>query len=557
MNEKIINILKKETKLTKKEISNLIEIPPDQSLGDYAFPCFILSKKLKKNPNEIASQFVKKVKVSKEIEKIEAKGPYINFFINSKALAKSTLSIIQKQKEKYGSSKKQNSKIMIEFSQPNTHKAFHIGHVRGTSLGESISRIAESQGNEVLRANYSGDTGMHIAKWLWYYNKSKNKKPKNEESWFAKIYVEAIKKLALNEDFQSEVDDINKKLEERSDKNLNKLWKQTRGLSIKSWNAIYKELDTKFNVHYYESQLEKRGKELANKLFKNRIAEISDGATIINLEKYNLGVWVLLRKDGTVLYSAKDLALAEKKFNDFKIDKSIILSANEQDLHFKQLIKVLELMNFRYARKYGHLSYNVVRLPTGKMSSRTGENILYSDFKNELIRELNMEIKKRTKISEKVANQRASILAIASLKYTMLKQDTNKAIIFDKNEALRFEGNTGPYILYTYARARSILKKANQSKSKLIINNVSLKQKQLIMQLSNFPKAVQQAYNSLAPNVIANYVYQLAQIFNEFYHSEKVIGSENEKFKLTIVEATAQILKNSLSLLGIQTLEKM
>ena len=557
MKDKIISSLIKITKLKEEEITKLIEIPPDPNLGDYAFPCFILSKVLKRNPNEIAIELSKKIPLSKEIERIEANGPYINFFINSAILAEETLKKIKKEGEKYGHTKNNKEKIMIEFSQPNTHKAFHIGHVRNTSLGESLARIMESQGNKIIRANYSGDTGMHIAKWLWYYLNYSKEKPREEESWFAEIYTSAIKKLGDDERLQEQVNELNKKLEERTDKDLVALWKKTRDLSIKSWKRIYEELGTRFDVHYYESEFEERGKVIAKKLIGEGIAQISEGATIIDLEKYNLGIWVLLRKDGTVLYSAKDLALAEKKFKDFKIDESIILSANEQDLHFKQLIKTLELMKFKYAKNYKHLSYNIVRLPTGKMSSRTGDNVLYSSFKEELANELKKELKKRVKLSDKELEHRSSVLALASLKYALIKQDMDKIIVFDKEESLRFEGNTGPYLLYTYARAKSILKKANNSKSPLNKISLSEKEKALIKKLSSFPDILAHAYRNLSPNLIANYAYELSQEFNEFYHAEKVIGSENESFLLSLVEAFSQVLKNALNLLGIQTLEEM
>ena len=557
MKDKIISSLIKITKLKEEEITKLIEIPPDPNLGDYAFPCFILSKVLKRNPNEIAIELSKKIPLSKEIERIEANGPYINFFINSAILAEETLKKIKKEGEKYGHTKNNKEKIMIEFSQPNTHKAFHIGHVRNTSLGESLARIMESQGNKIIRANYSGDTGMHIAKWLWYYLNYSKEKPREDEAWFAEIYTSAIKKLGDDERLQEQVNELNKKLEERTDKDLVALWKKTRDLSIKSWKRIYEELGTRFDVHYYESEFEERGKVIAKKLIGEGIAQISEGATIIDLEKYNLGIWVLLRKDGTVLYSAKDLALAEKKFKDFKIDESIILSANEQDLHFKQLIKTLELMKFKYAKNYKHLSYNIVRLPTGKMSSRTGDNVLYSSFKEELANELKKELKKRAKLSDNELEHKSSVLALASLKYALIKQDMDKIIVFDKEESLRFEGNTGPYLLYTYARAKSILKKANNSKSPLNKISLSEKEKALIKKLSSFPDILAHAYRNLSPNLIANYAYELSQEFNEFYHAEKVIGSENESFLLSLVEAFSQVLKNALNLLGIQTLEEM
>ncbi|RZD31489.1 arginine--tRNA ligase, partial [Candidatus Parvarchaeota archaeon] len=264
---------------------------------------------------------------------------------------------------------------MIEFSQPNTHKAFHVGHVRGTSLGESIARINEFCGNKVLRANYSGDTGMHIAKWIWCYTKYHSKKElSDDERFLANIYSDAIGRLEKNENWQNEVEKINKKLDSRSDKELNKIWKETRKLSIKSWDKIYHELNTKFDIHFFESDVEKAGKKIAKELVKKNIAEISDGATIIDFVKAgkpNLGVLVLLRKDGTVLYGSKDLALAKRKFYDFKIDESIYVIGREQDMYIHQIFETLKLIN-KNKNKSIYVPVSEVRLPWGKMSSRTG-----------------------------------------------------------------------------------------------------------------------------------------------------------------------------------------
>lgn len=554
MKEIIINVIAKNVKLGGEEIERLIEVPSNPELGDYAFPCFVLAKEMKKNPVEIAKELAGKIK-GKDFEKVEAKGPYVNFFVNRTNLAEETLNNILKERDKYGSAN-EKEKVMVEFSQPNTHKAFHVGHIRGTSLGESISRIFEFRGNKVIRANYSGDTGMHIAKWIWCYtNFHKNDKLTGEESQIASIYVEAIKKLAENEKLQEEVDAINRKIEDKSDKKINELWEKTRKLSIDSWKAIYEELGTSFDVHYFESEVEKRGKEIAQDLVKKGIAEISDGATIINLENYGLGVWVLLRKDGTVLYSSKDLALAERKSNEYKVDKNIILSGDEQNLHFRQLFKTLELMKVK--EKFAHIGYGMVRLPTGKMSSRTGDNILYSEFIGEMKEYAKEEISKREKVSEKELEKRALAISIAAIKYFMLKQGSSGVIVFNKEEALNFEGNTGPYLLYSYARARSILEKAKYKKSKLKIDKIEDNEKVLIGELGKFEGIVKNAEESLAPSTIANYAYQLSQKFNEFYHANKVIGSEQEQFRLTLVDCFSQVLKNALYLLGIEAIEKM
>jgi arginyl-tRNA synthetase len=566
MKELIAKLLKKAlaekgVELKEKEIEEAIEIPPSSELGDYSFPCFSFSKALKENPSKIALEIRNRISHSEIIDYVESNGPYVNFFLKKEKIAEDLIKEILTKKSKFGSNfSAKPKKTMIEFSQANTHKAFHVGHIRGTSLGESLARILEFSGEKVIRANYQGDSGMHVAKWIWCYKKYHSKeKLKNDESQIASIYVDAVRKLSQNEKLQEEVDIINRKLSERTDKNLNALWEKTRKLSLDSFDKIYKELNTNFDVYFFESKLEKEGKDIVDKLLKNKIAEISDGAVIVDLKKYDLNVWVLLRKDKTVLYPAKDLALAENKFKKFKLDKSVYVIGAAQSLHMAQLFKTLELMNFNKVKNCEFVPFSEVRLPTGKMSSRTGENILYSNFIKEMTDYSKKEIKKRfPSISKKELERRALKISIAAIKYSMLKQNTNKLITFDKEEALNFEGDSGPYILYSYARASSILKKAGKSKRKFAIEKKLEKSElELIKKLLQFKDVVLNSYNSMNPSVIANYSYQLSQIFNEFYHSCPVINSDNESFRLSLVDSFRWVLKNSLYLLGIETIEEM
>jgi len=569
--QEIVSLISKQVKLKKEQIENLIEIPPNQEIGDYAFPCFIFSKPKtdemwnnvekdffkKKNPVEVAQHLAQKIKPTKNIKSIKATGPYINFFINKKELAKQIIKI----KHNYGKAK-QSGKIMVEFSQPNTHKAFHVGHIRGTSLGESLARIYEFLGKKVIRANYSGDTGMHIAKWIWCYINFHSDEPlSNDESWIAGIYVDAVKRLTKNEKLQEQINVINKKLEQKDDKKINTLWKKTRALSIKSWDKIYQELGTRFDRHYFESEMEMSGKKIANQLLEKNIAKKSEGAVIMNLEEYNLGIWVLLRKDGTVLYSAKEIALAQHKLKDQNLDEFLIITGDEQNFYFKQLLKTLELMKTLNRNKFDHLGFGMVRLPHGKMSSRTGDNILYSNFKQGVFEFAKKPIKKKwPKLSKKELESRALKIAIGSIKYSILGQDPHKTIIFDKEKALSFEGNTGPYLQYSYARASSIIKKAgktskNQKTTK--IPELTQSEIKLIKKIDRFPQIVIDAGKIRNPSLIANYSHELAQIFNEFYHNCKVVGDKCEWFRIKLIEAFRITLKNALFLLGIDVMEEM
>jgi len=271
-----------------------------------------------------------------------------------------------------------------------------------------------------------------------------------------------------------------------------------------------------------------------------------------------LSVWVLLRSDGTVLYSAKDLALARKKFKEYPCDNYIIAVGDEQTLHFKQLQKILELMNEKNHKKYNFLPFGMVRFPTGKMSSRTGNNVLYSDFIKETKKIAKTRIQERSeKISKSELEKRSLIVAISAIKYSMLKQDPKKSIIFDPSADIAFEGDTGPYLLYSYARANSIIKKANKTKKAIKIIDLKESEIALLKKIDTFPDIIESAYKSLAPNLIANYSYELSKQFNEFYHNCQVIGGIEEAFRLELVNSFKTTVKKSLDLLGIETLEKM
>jgi len=558
MKEFIAQLIAKPAGLKPEEVEKLLEIPPSPELGDFAFPCFSLSAKRKESPVQIATELALKLPKVSEVEKVEAKGPYVNIFMNKNIFAEKILEIT----EDFGKIQNNNEKVMIEFSQANTHKAFHIGHLRGTSIGESLARILEFSGKTVLRANYQGDIGMHVAKWIWGYQKYHSKEAIIQDGkWIASIYVDSVKKLSEHETFQKQVDEINRKLEEGKDKKLMELWKKTRELSLKEFEKIYKDLGTRFDYYFFESELEKRSKEIVKKLVKDKIAKLSEEATIINLEKYNLGVWVLLRSDGTVLYSSKDLTLAERKFKEIKIDKSIYVVGAAQRLHIMQLFKTLELMKFPQAKNCFYVPVSEVRLPTGKMSSRTGDNIVYEDFRKEILDYSSQEIEKRyPQINKEEKDSRALAISIAAIKFSMLKQDLDKTIVFDKKSALNFEGDTGPYLLYSYARASSILRKAKYKQTKKTnskIKSLQIQETNLIKEILKFPEALSQVEKHLSPPILANYSLQLAKTFNEFYHACPVLESEEKAFRLELVNKFRMVMARSLNLLGIQVLEEM
>ncbi len=554
-------IIEKELKKAGVK-SPVLEIPKDEKLGDYAFPCFQLSKEKKKNPADIARDLADKIKLGKEIQEVKVIGPYLNFFTNKNLLAQEILTQILKEKEEYGK-RKDKGKLLIEFCHANTHKAFHIGHTRNICIGESVSRILEFSGKKIIRANYQGDIGMHVAKTLWGLLHLKELglvAPEKEKGrWLGMVYA-AASQAAQDENIAEEINTINQKIY-AGDKNLLELWKKTRKWSIDYFEKIvYPDFNAKFDRFYFESEVEKKGIEAVNSLLKKGIAKLNEGAIIMDFEKEGLGVFILLKSDKTPLYSTKDIALAEIQEKEFHPDKILHIVGSEQNLYFKQLIKTFSAYNKKLAEKEQHISYELVILPSGKMASREGKVILYDDTLAEIIELVKVEIKKRNKkISKIELEKRAKTIALAAIKYAMLSQDIRKTIIFNEGEITRFEGNTGPYLQYTYARASSIMRKSGKKPDFKKAHIVSLNEKEvsLVNKLSRFPDIVKHSAETYNPALIANYAYELSQIFNEFYHNSQVLGSLEEDFRLILTQATRFVLKNSLSLLGIAVLEEM
>jgi arginyl-tRNA synthetase len=550
---KLISEETNETTLSESQILELIEIPPNPELGDYAFPCFILAKHMKKSPQTIALDLANKFskKLPKSIQSIESTGPYLNFKIKNEMYAKQILTtkiLFQKTP----------NKIMVEFSQPNTHKEFHVGHLRNASLGDSIVRIQKFTGNTVIPANYIGDIGTHVAKALWCLEKFHKKEnfPENKGKFLGKIYVEASEKSEENEEHKKEISAILQKLELR-EKKVTALWKKTRKWSIDEFKQIYKDLGIKFDVWYFESEEDEPGKQIANDLLQKGIAKKSEGAIIVNLEEYNLGIALVLKTDGTTLYLTKDLSLAQKKFDEQKIDTSIYIVDSRQSMHLQQVFKILNLMGFK--KEMIHIPYEFVSTKDGPISSRKGNVYLYEDLKQRMISKLIIETKKRhSDWTDSKIEKTAQIISKGALKFGMLKIDNNKEIVFDEDEWLDFEGETGPYIQYTYCRLKSIERKdENESKQKIKIQYSELstiEDKAMLSIISQEQKIIIEAAKNYKPSTIARYLLDLCQKTNEYYHKHQILKTEDKtKYaRLALLKRITEIIKRDSELLGIE-----
>ncbi len=557
----VASLLSKATSLSKNRIAELLETPPDSKMGDLAFPCFTLSKIMKKAPNQIAEELASQLKPSGAIAKITAQGPYLNFFLDKGTFSSQTVKEVLKEKDDYGKLN-QKGTVMIDVFQANPYKAFHIGHIRNAVLGESIRRCIEFAGKKTVTASYSGDIGIHIARWLLYYKKYvKTKAPKkNFTKWVSQIYAKASQKAKESEEFEKEAQELNRQLDKR-DPELTALWKKFRKMCYDDYEKIAKQLACKVDHWIPESICEEPGKKWVLELYNKGKLVQSEGAIGIDLKQYDLGFFICLKSDGTALYSTKDFGLLFNKNKIAKYDKSLYVIGSEQDYYLAQLFKTYEVLGISLPGMHHHISYGLVALKSGKMSSRLGNVVFYEDLRDKTVAKVLLEVQKRSpELSESEARKVSLAIALSAIKYGVLKYSNNKQVFFDWEEAMSLEGNTGPYLQYALVRANKILKKA---KAKPLTQSLDLLDKpqefELAKQISKFPDVIEKAAEAYSPHLVANYAYELAQLFSSFYEACSVIDAEAKLkgARLALVKAFAQTLKNALWLLGIEEVEVM
>src|SRR5687768_12973336 len=537
---------------------------------------------------EIAEQVKAEIGSVDGISRVDAVKGYLNLYFTTSEYARRVVDEVLASRADFGRGQAKGERVMVEYSQPNTHHSIHMGHARNTILGEVLARLVEFAGFETVRATYPGDMGLGVITILWAYNKFyKGQEPEGiheRGQWLLKIYVEATALLekkenetpqetAKREAYDAERRDMLRKWE-ADDEYVRELWLLTREWSLDEFRDILHLLDVKMDVWFFESEANKLGKEIVDELIAKGIAEDEraiGGPVVVKIdeklgltkEKYR--TMVILRSDGSALYSTNDLALAKQKFEKYHVDRSIYVVDVRQSLHFQQIFKILELWGFPQAAKCYHLSYGYVTLPDGAMSARRGRVALFKEVYDEAIkRVLAVESERSGNIPEGDRLQIAEEVGLGALIYSMLSVDNNKDIVFDVNEALSFDGRTGPYIQNAHVRANSILKKSNITVADLPTTTFDFEltkhEIELIEQISRFPNVVQQASNEYRPLVMAAYTYDLANTFHSFYHAVPVIQTEDKKVRnarLRLVAAAKQTLANGLKLLGIRSPEIM
>ena len=550
--------------LSLEEIEEIIEIPPPNISFSYAFPVYRLSKIEKKSPKEIAKNLAAETPLPEYLYKIKSDGQYLNFKVKPSFFIENIHGLNHDYGRMYEIEKKSKPlRIVIEYPSTNTNGQLHIGHLRNMLIGSSMANLFRYKKHEVFEVNLYNDRGIHICKSMLAYKKwgedqEPTKKPDHFVGDFYVMYNEMQKK---DEDLINEAHEL-LRLWESEDPKTRALWEKMRKWAIDGFEETFKKLDVSHVKDYYESIIYTKGKDIIKEnLEKGIFKETEDGAVYAELEEeYGLPNKILLRRDGTSVYITQDIYLAFVKKHDFNYDKSLYVVANEQDMYFKQLFAVLDMIGFKEDKH--HLSYGMIFLPEGKMKSREGTVIDADDLIEEVLELAYKEVNKRyPTLTEEEKVKRAKIISMGALRFFILKFNLKSDFIFDPKQSISFEGETGPYIQYCYARIESIITK---SKGTIdidirweLLNHET--EENLIKHLNYFPEIIDQAVQKYTIHIIPQYLLTLCQIFNSFYSSCPVISEDKqlEKARLLLIKCVQIVIKTGLNLLGIDTLDKM
>ncbi|MBN2141758.1 arginine--tRNA ligase [Candidatus Woesearchaeota archaeon] len=566
----VISLLEKETKLSKEDIDKVLEVPPDPKLGDFAFPCFVLAKQFKKAPQAIAQELAGKVKSHGAVERAEAVGPYLNFFLDKNRLAHQVLQKVLECGSLYGSGADKKETVMIEYPAPNTNKPLHLGHARNMLLGNSICNILGFAGFKAVPVDLVNDRGVHICKSMLAYKKwGKGKEPgkgKKPDHFVGDYYVLYGQKEKEDPKIEEEAKALLKKWED-GDKDTLTLWKKMRKWALDGFHETYKAMGVHHKKTYYESELYTHGKELILEGVKKGVFRRDpEGAVYADLEKDKLGKKYLLRDDGTSIYITQDIYLAKKKFDDFQMDRSVYVVGNEQRYHFQVLFKLLEMLGMPFAKKCYHLSYGMISLPEGKMKSREGTVVDTDNLMEDVQKLAGEEIKKRHEdLSAKEVAKRSKMIGLGAIKFFILKYDPMKDFVYNPKESVSFEGETGPYVQYAHARICSIFRQAGKKwePKESEISKFKYeheKEHRLITLLNSYPAVIRESAEKYNPSLVAKYAIELTQEFGSFYQECQVLKADNNQVKearLTLIWCTRTVLQSALSMLGIEAPEEM
>ena len=555
--------------------------PPQVELGDFTVECFPLAKQFRQNPAQIAQAIAAEIEPNESIQSVRAVGPYLNVKIYNHVLFGNVCNEIVQQGKNLGNTNMgYGQRVMVEYLSPNTNKPLHLGHIRNGVLGMGVSKLLEATGYTVVKANLVNDRGVHICKSMLAWRKwGDGRTPETTATkgdhfvgdWYVRYTQEENKYPNLEQETQAML-----RKWESGDPETLKLWKRMNEWVYDGFAETYQKLGLEFDAFYYESQTYKLGKDLIQDgLEKGAFVEAEDGAVIGKLPVDEFGtqkdgtqkVETLLRRDGTSVYITQDLGTAKMKFDEHQLDRSIYVVGSEQNYHFQCLFKLLDMLGFEWAPECYHLSYGMVNLPEGRMKSREGTVIDADDLIEEMFQLAADEIRERNsegRLSDEEVRKRAFAIGMAAIKFYLLRVRPELTINFDPKESISFDGFTGPYCQYAYARCASILRRAQTQNLASVELDFSLlgneEELQLIRALIQFPEVVEEAARDLSPARICNHLFIVAQTVNQFYHKHPVLSADTPsliKARLALINASAAVIKKALALLGIETLEEM
>ena len=543
--------------MEESALYNLLEKPKDETMGDIAFPCFTLSKTLRKAPNMIASELKDKIGTDDVIEKVCQVGGYLNFFLSRKGFAKSLIGEIDAAGEDYGKSSEGEGKtVIVEFSSPNIAKPFHIGHLFSTAVGNSLSKIYAFLGYKVERINHLGDWGTQFGKLICAYKKWGNEEEvkKSPMAELTRIYVKFHTEAEADPSLEDEARAEFHKLEE-GDKENTKLWSWFREESLKEFMRVYDRMDVGFDSFNGEAFYSDKMDSVVSELTEKNLLKLSDGAKIVEFP--DMPPAIILKQDGSTIYATRDLAAAIYRANTYHFYKNIYVVGIPQSLHFKQIFAILDMMGKPYAADCVHVGFGTVKFASGAMSTRTGNVVLLETVISEAVKKT-AEIMKANG-NEDEASDTAEKIGIGAIFYTFLKNSREKDIIFDWDDILDFNGESGPYVQYSYARGRSVLRKEAPNGEISFDYDITDEEYTLLKLLSEFSDNVRAAMAKNEPFYITRYVTAVSKAFNKFYNTAPILKAENnvKNARLKITEATCTVIKNALALLGIKTVERM
>lgn len=570
--EEIAKLISKEVEgLTIEEITQMVEVPQDSAMGDYAFPCFKLAKQLRKAPPLIAKGIAEALISNELFEKVEQVNAYVNMFISKEEMVSSVISESIKLGEDFGKTDLGNGRnVVIDFSAPNIAKPFHIGHIRSTVIGNALRSIYRAMGYNVIGVNHLGDYGTQFGKMIVAYRKWGNKEDVVREpiktllGYYTKFHEEAEKDPSLDD----EARDTFAKLEAGSEEE-NQLWQWFRDESLKEFNRVYDLLGITFESYAGEAFYSDKMPAAIQELRDKNLLTPSEGAEIVKLEEYGLTDAPIIKSNGSSIYITRDIACALYRKKTYDFEKAIYVVASQQNLHFQQLKKIIELMGYEWSKDIVHVPFGLVSLEEGTMSTRHGRVVFLEDVLNRAIDETKKIIEEKGVATDNV-EETAKQVGIGAVVFNELSNNRIKDYVFSWKKVLDFNGETGPYVQYTYARCASILRNAGEEMTKkaeelakegkinteFITGESAYELSKLIYQL---PQVIVEAGNRYEPSVVTRHIIDIAESFNRFYHDEHIlVDNEEEKLsKLGLVIATKIAIKNGLLLLGMQAPERM